>query len=144
MTLKPSTRARYAGIVAKHVVPRWGATPIAAVTHADVATWLTGLVAGVDTRGRQTRPLAAATVRYIHRVFSLILALAVADGRLTKNPADRVRLPRAATSEKRFLTHARVAALAEAAGDDRLLVLVAAYCGPRWGELAALRVRPST
>ncbi len=35
--LKPSTRARYDGIVSKHIVPRWGAIPLAKITHADVA-----------------------------------------------------------------------------------------------------------
>lgn len=42
--------------------------------------------------------------------------------------------------KKRFLTHPEVAALAEAAGPDRLIILVLAYCGLRFGELAALRV----
>jgi integrase len=35
----------------------------------------------------------------------------------------------------------QVAALADAAGDDPLAILVLAYCGLRFGELAALRVR---
>lgn len=34
-----------------------------------------------------------------------------------------------------------MAALADAAGPDRIVVLVLAYCGLRFGELAALRVR---
>lgn len=130
--LKPSTRARYEGIVARHVVARWGDVPLSGVSHADVAAWVTRLTAS---------GLAGSTVRYIHRVLALILALAVKDGRLARNPATGVRLPKAARAEKRYLTHEQVAALAEAAGDRGLVVLVLAYTGLRWGELAGLRVK---
>ncbi len=41
--LKPSTHARYAGILARQVVPRWGTTPLTAVRHADVAAWVSDL-----------------------------------------------------------------------------------------------------
>ena len=41
--LKPSTLARYEGIVAKHIKPRWGNTPLAKVTHADVAEWISSI-----------------------------------------------------------------------------------------------------
>lgn len=71
----------------------------------------------------------------------MILNTAVDDGRLVRNPASRVKLPRDRRREKRFLSHAEVAALADAAGPDRLIILVLAYCGLRFGELAALRVR---
>ena len=129
--LKPSTRARYEGIVALHILPTWRNVKLADVTHADVTAWVTRLTkAG----------LAGATVRYIHRVLSLIFGLAVRDGRLARNPADLVRLPKAAKPVKRYLTHAQVADLAEAAGEQRLVILVLSYCGLRWGELAALRV----
>jgi integrase len=80
-------------------------------------------------------------VRYIHRVFSLMLDLAVQDGRVARNAARGVRLPKLAKTEKRFLTHDQVRNLADAAGPYRLVVLLLAYCGLRWGELAALRVR---
>lgn len=130
--LKPSTAARYQGIVNRHVQPRWGDVPLSGVSHADVAAWIAQLSAS---------GLAGATVRYIHQVFSLILALAVKDGRLARNPATGVRLPKVAHPEKRYLSHEQVAALADAAGDRRLVVLVLAYTGLRWGELAALRVQ---
>jgi integrase len=129
--LKPSTRARYAGIVSHHVVPVWGTVRLGDVTHAGVAAWVAGLTAD---------GLAGSTVRYIHRVLSLVLDLAVKDGRLARNPAAGVRLPRESKPEKQFLTHQQVDDLAHAAGDYRLVILVLAYCGPRWGEMAALRV----
>ena len=79
-------------------------------------------------------------MRYVHRVLSLILEHAVRDGRLARNPAVGVRMPRARKPEKRFLTHEQVATLADAAGGQRLVILVLAYCGLRWDEMAALRV----
>lgn len=129
--LKPTTRTRYENILSKHVLPRWGSTPLDKISHEDVAVWVSEL------RGSG---LSAASVRYIHRVLSLLLDLAVRGQRIRRNPAADVSLPTAEQTEKRFLTHAEVARLADACGDYRLVILVLAYCGLRWGELAGLRV----
>lgn len=130
--LKPSTRSRYTALVGHHIVPTFSPTPLAKIERSDVAAWIVELVeAG----------LAGPTVRHAHRILHMILTAAVDDGRLVRNPAARAKLPRDRRREKRFLTHAQVAALADAAGTDRLAVLVLAYCGLRFGELAALRVR---
>jgi integrase len=136
--LKPSTAARYRGIVDAHILPRWDGTPMSHVTHADVQSWISQI------------DLAPASVRYVHRVFSLIMELAVRDKRIPSNPATGVRLPQAAKPEKRFLTPKQVHQLADAAarypipevGEQyRALILVLAFCGLRWGEMAALRVK---
>jgi integrase len=134
--LKPSTRARYAGIVSKHVLPRWEHVQLAEVEHVDVQEWISAI------------DLAPASVHYIHRVFSLIMQLAIRDRSITHNPADHVKLPKATDSEKRFLSKAEVFRLADACKsvtetygkDYRTLILTLAYTGLRWGELAALRV----
>jgi integrase len=145
--LKPSTRERYEGIVRAHILPRWRSTNLADVKHSAVQTWVTDL----------SRAIQPATVRKVHRVLSLILALAVKDGRLVRNPASEINLPRAATAEQRYLTHGQVHALARAAAAPdgvskhrrlaerrsdqyRLIVLFLAYTGVRFGEMAALRV----
>ena len=106
--------------------------PLASVTHADVVAWVSWMLAD---------GYAPATARQAHRVLSLILSLAVRDGRLSRNPAEGVRLPRVRTPDKVFLTHAQVDALAEACAPYQLLVRVLAYTGLRFGEAAALRVR---
>lgn len=126
--LSPTTRDRYDGIISAHIRPRWGKTRLSSVTHAEVQRWVTGL------------DLAPASVRKVHRVLSMALAYAVKDGRLAVNPAAGVSLPRARDPEKRFLSHAQVQQLADACGDQRLVVLFLAYTGLRWGEMAALRV----
>ncbi len=131
LQLKPSTRARYESLLRVHVLPTWGPVPLARIGHAEVAEWVSSLAAS---------GMAASSVRHAHRVLSLVLDLAVRDGRLHRNPADGVPLPRAKSSEKRFLSHAQVAELARACGPHRLVVETLAYTGLRYGELAALRV----
>jgi integrase len=84
---------------------------------------------------------AGSTVRQVHRVFSLMLDLAVRDGRLPRNPATGVRLPRVAKGEPVFLTHTQVEQLARSCPGYELFVRVLAYTGMRWGEATAVRVR---
>jgi integrase len=92
-----------------------------------------------------------------HRVLSLILDMAVKDGRLARNVAHGVNLPRNHRPEHRYLTHDQVEDLAYECGYPsdpskyssldtranetyRLVVLFLAYTGVRFGEMAALRV----
>src|SRR3954471_8664905 len=129
--LKPSTRGRYESLMRCHIEPRWGTTSIRAVNVADVESWLAEMTA---------KGLAASSVRQAYRVLSLILEHAVRAGRLPRNPAGGASLPKAQPKDKRFLSHAEVQALADAAGDYRLVVEMLAFTGLRFGELAALRV----
>jgi integrase len=145
--LKASTYERYAGIMREHVLPQWSAARLVDVSHADVQAWVTRLVAA----------RSPATVRKVHRVFSLMLKTAVKDGRLARNPAADVNLPRVVAAQRRYLTHEQVHALADAFAKpadvskhrrlderennaNRLIVLFLSYTGVRFGELAALRV----
>ena len=76
--------------------------------------------------------------------------MAVDDGRLPRNAArpkggesrKAYFLPRLPAAKKhRYLSHDELAKLAIACGDYETLVLAMGYCGPRWGEASALRVR---
>jgi integrase len=73
-------------------------------------------------------------------VLSLLLELAVRDGRMSRNPAAKVSLPKPRRSEPVFLTGDQVGDLAGACRDGGLVVLVLAYTGLRFGELASLRM----
>jgi integrase len=145
--LKPTTRSRYEGIVRKHLHPTWDRITLANVSHSDVQAWVTDL----------SQRHSPATVHKIHRVLSLVLDMAVKDGRLARNVAHGVHLPRAHKNEHRYLTHDQVEDLAQATGYPtdpskhsgldtrtnetyRLVVLFLAYTGVRFGEMAALRV----
>jgi integrase len=129
VNLTPKTRDRYENAIRVHIKPRWDSFALDQVTHSEVQQW----IAGID--------LAPASVRKIHRVFSQILAAAVRDGRIGRNVAEDISLPRVHASEKRFLTHTQVEDMARLVGPDwDLLVRFLAYTGLRWGEVAALRV----
>ena len=130
--LKPSTLYRCRSLLRSQILPRRGQHRLADVTHAEVAGWVVDLVSG---------GLAPATVRQAHRVLALILTLAVRDGRIPRNPADGVPLPRARRADPRFLTREEGERLAEGAGDYGDVVRLLAYTGLRFGEMAALRVR---
>lgn len=130
--LRPSTHDRYGRILEHQILPWWDRVPLAAVNHADAVAWVGDLVA---------KGYAPATVRQAHRVLSLVLMLAVRDGRLNRNVAQGVRLPRVVQQEKTFLTHEQVGQLAEACGPYELFVACLAYTGLRWGEFAALRAK---
>jgi integrase len=144
--LKPSSYERSAGIVRTYVVPTWGSVRLSQVSHAEVQAWVTRLSV--------TR--SPSTVRKIHRTLSLILDLAVRDGRLGRNVAEKINLPRPALKEQRHLTISQVEHLARECGYPsnpskhrsyaerahepyRLAVLFLAYTGVRFGEMAALR-----
>jgi integrase len=66
------------------------------------------------------------------------------DDRNSERPADRQLSPAHAPMQekrRRYLTADQLEALADAAGPGRVAVLTLGYCGLRWSELAALRVR---
>ena len=130
--LRPSTRARYAGLLRVHIVPVWGPVALSDVAHADVAAWAAKLSAA---------GLSPSTVRQAHRVLALVLALAVRDGRIPRNPADGMRLPRARRAEPAFLDREQVEALAAEMGEEGDVVRFLALSGLRFGEAAALTVR---
>ena len=104
--LKATTHDRYQGAIRKHIEPTWKNVPLSNVRHGDIQAWVAELA----------KTQSPASVRKIHRVLSLILDTAVEDGRLARNPAARVRLPRPTKHEKRYLTHTQVDALAHATG----------------------------
>jgi hypothetical protein len=83
--LKATTRRDYESLLQAHVVPRWGDVALADVHHEDITTWLAELSA---------RGLSASRVRAAHVALSQMLKLAVRSGRLARNPADYVPLPR--------------------------------------------------
>ncbi|MDP9093411.1 MAG: site-specific integrase [Actinomycetota bacterium] len=144
INLKPTTRARYESALDVHVLKRWRDVPLERVEHGDIQAWLSDLIAAGQS---------AASVRKCFGVLSSILALAVRDRRIPSSPAAGIMLPRVVDRPRRYLTAVQVTQLAAAAAipphervraayaQYRLAVFVLAYCGLRWSELAALRVR---
>lgn len=114
-----------------HVAPRWAEVRIADIRHSAVQQWVSDMSA-------KSGPV---TVIRAFGVFASILDEAVKDRRLIANPARGVKLPRKGKAEHSYLTDDQVWHFAREAGPAKgAIVLVLAYCGLRWGELAALRV----
>lgn len=130
--LRPSSLDRIEGIVRRDIVPALGRIPLAELQRLRVQEWASALSA----------TQSAWSVRKIVGVLSGALQLAVDDGRMPSNPAARLKLPKVSKVQKRYLTHEEAHALADAVdrrgGGYGALVLVLAYCGLRWGELAGL------
>lgn len=128
--LKPRTRSLYAGLLARLILPAFAGMPLRAITAHQVRAWHTGI--GTDTPTQRAHAYA---------LLRTILSDAVHDGEMPSNPA-RIR---GAGSAKRVhkikpASLAELEALVAAMPDRyRLMVLLAAWCGLRYGELAELR-----
>jgi integrase len=129
--LRPSTTARDRSYFNSLVLPRFGATPLAAIKQRDVQAWVADL---------RARGFAPATVVKAYQLLGRTMTAAVNADMIARSPCRAVRLPKVEREEMRFLTPAEVARLADAINPRyRALVLVGAYGGLRIGELAGLR-----
>jgi integrase len=131
--LRPKTIQLYRYLVRRHLIPGFGAYTLAGITDADVRRWRAdALAAGASE----------ITTAKAYRLLKSILATAIDDGLIRRNPC---RLRGAGTEhspERPLLTIAQVYELAAACGPIyRVMILLACFCGLRWGELAALRRR---
>ncbi len=129
--LKPKTRHQYQSLMRQYIMPTWRNVPLAKITFESLTHW----VARLSSSG-----LGPSGIRQSVFVMSAALDHAVRSGRIRSNPARGLGLPRPKRRDYVFLTHGQVLTLADAAGRWRLLVLVLAYTGLRWGEATALRV----
>lgn len=131
--VKPRTRLGYESLLANHIEPVLGRTPLRHLTAETVRTWFAGLGTAHATRNGHAYGLLHA-----------ICATAVSDGLLTVNPCTITGATNVPTQRQAvILTPAELAAVADAIQPARLrmLVLVSAWCGLRWGEVIELRRR---
>ena len=146
---KPKTRESYESIVHKHLRPRFGEMPIAAIDYPMVLAFVAEL---------REEGVAAKTVRNIRDVMRMIFRLAVRSGALKVNPVVDITVARTHRAEMVFLEPDQVMDLAsEVAEPPRryrreerrvvgypeygLFVRFAAFNGLRAGELVGLRVK---
>jgi len=128
LQVKATTRSGYLHSLEKHVLPTWGDFRVSEVSHSGIQAWVSAL----------ETTLGPSMLRQVYRVLSSILNFAVRDGRLSKNPAEGVQLPRLKKRRHGYLTHVQVRALADGCGPWSDLIYLLAYTGLRWGEMAAL------
>lgn len=128
--LKPRTREHYQSLLDRQILPTLGHMPLKALTPVVIRSWHAGL-------GSKTPTLRA----HAYGLLRTILTSAVQDGLMPTNPCHI----RGAGSSKRVhtikpLTPAELGVLvASMPAKQQLLVLLAAWCGLRFGELAELR-----
>lgn len=128
--LKPRTRSHYRSLLDNHLLPTFGAVPLRAITPATVRKWHNALAAD--------RPTLRA---HSYGLLRAVMQTALHDGEITANPVHI----RGAGNAKRAVKikpaslveiEALVAAMPER---YRVMTLVAAWCGLRFGELTELR-----
>ncbi len=131
--LRPKTIQLYRYLLRAHLQEDFGSRTIASITDADVRRWRADLLsAGVS-------PVTTAKA---YRLLKSILATAAEDGLIRRNPCRIKGASVEKSPERPVLTVAQVYALAEVVGPRyRALVLIACFCGLRWGELAGLQRR---
>jgi integrase len=133
VNLRANTQAAYRNLLRRYLLPTFGPMPLGDLDAMAVRAWLAKLKR--DGVGASTRAKS-------YRLLSRILGTAVESGYLARNPCTIRGAASEPAPEMRFATVTQVAALADAIPPRfRALVLVAAYTGLRWGELAGLRVR---
>lgn len=135
--LKPSGYAVMETTWRLRVKPRWGHVALGDIRPTGVQQWIADMGRGTA----DAKPLGASAIKRAHYVLSRILADAVRDNLIARNPATGIALPRTSRKRPVYLTHQQVGVLAAASGEYEGLVLFLAYTGLRWGEAAGLRVR---
>ena len=131
MNLRANTKAGYRIILRRYLLPAFQSYPLARIDVLAIRTWLARLEA--EGVGQATRAKA-------YRLLARILGAAVDARYLAVNPCSIRGAASDGTSEMRIATVEQVAAIAKQLPPRyRALVVVAAFGGLRWGELAGLR-----
>jgi integrase len=127
--LKIRTRELYQWLLNKYVVPQLGDLPLDKITPTVVRAWHATLLRdGSPTPARQSYALLRG-----------ILNTAVADELISRNPCLVRGAGVARSGERSVATLPQIQALADAVpARYRMLILLAAWSGARWGELVAL------
>ncbi len=132
--LRLRTRETYRGLLDLHILPTLGATDLARLTPAAVRRWHARL-GGPDGPGDSTAAKA-------YRLLRTITKTAVADELIVKSPCVVKGAGVEHAPERPIASMAEVEAMAEAMPERwRPIVLLAAFCTGRVGELLALRRR---
>lgn len=116
-----------------HVKPHFGSWPLVSISHLDVEEWIAKLTAKVGK----------ATVDKAYQMLDGMMAAALKDGRVARNPCDGVTLPKATPKHPDDLMPPTYDQLAEIRGEFaehfHPFLIVAEETGLRWGEMVGLR-----
>lgn len=139
--VSPRSHERYTEIARKNLAPLIGGVVLNKLRPAQISEAYAAALASGRRDGKGG--LAPRTVHHMHRILKQALGQAVKWEILHRNPADAVDPPKVERKTMQTYDLSQTAKLIEAMRDRRLLVpaLLAALCGLRRGEIAALRWR---
>jgi integrase len=129
--LRPSTVEVYRYVFRRHLEPSLGSLAVGEIRETHVRRWRKHLL---DSGARP------ATVAKAYRLLKAIMATAVDDGLIRRNPCRIRGAGQDKSPERPVLSVPQVFALADTISQRyRALILLAVFGSLRWGELAALR-----
>lgn len=129
--LAPRTKERYASLLRVHILPSLGHLPLSRLEAAVIRKWHSSL--------SEAATPGPATVAKAYRLLHAILNTAVVEQKLPRNPCMIPGASAETSAERPIATIDQVHELADTVGDRwRALVLLATFCGLRFGELAGL------
>lgn len=130
-SLKDRTRETYRSQLENHVLPVLGTTPLIKLSGLTIRSWYGDL--------REAGTIGPNTAAKVYRLLRSILATAVREDLIAKNPCSISGAGNEEVVERPVLSIPEVFALADKVdGPYRALILLAAFSGLRWGELAGL------
>lgn len=135
--LKARTYELYRGLLRNHLAPTFGVIALADIDESVIRRWRKErLEAGPNA----DRPFGPVTVAKAYRLLHAVLATAADDRIISRNPC-RIDNGGKEDSPERAMVPLSVAfAIADALpARYRMLVILTAFTGLRWGELVALR-----
>jgi integrase len=128
--LQPRTVEIYTRLLNLYLYPAFGATPLNRITSAAVRTWHASL---------RQRGVGQVSTAKAYRLLKAILNTAVEDELIPRNPCRLKAAGVERSPERRPPSLPEVELIADCVEPRyRLLVLLGAWSGLRWGELAAL------
>jgi integrase len=129
--LRPKTVELYGYLLRCHLSPTFGGRAIAEIKEPHVRRWRKKLL---------DDGVSAVTTAKAYRLLKAILATAVDDNAIKRNPCRIKGAGQEDSAERPVLTVTQVYAVAQAAGQRyQALILLAMFTSLRWGELAGLR-----
>lgn len=127
-TLKPRTLGGYEGYLETHLIPRVGKHRLSDLRPEHIRM----MHAAMAADGK-----SPATVRQAHAILRKALGDAMRDGKITSNPAERVKTPSAPKNHRKGLTLEEGTRLLRST--DEVRWWLAAFYGMRQGECLGLR-----
>lgn len=135
--LKPRTEQLYRGLLKNHRKPTFGSLDLGDIREADIRRWRKERL---NAGPKQVRPFGPVTVAKAYRLMHTIMATAVDDGRIRRNPC-RIKGAGQEHSDERpvIAVTTLVELLDNVPARYRALLLLATFANLRFGELAGLR-----